>query len=127
MNFIKYTNDGKAVIQPAALILSNLHNEDTLEMHTLENAIVLLKEQMTPLEKGATMIALMRLVNSLTADLMCGFDEDEDADDEDGEDFCSDAIPIPTEAFEDAGLFGKNLRIQVIDGAVIVTEDVDDD
>lgn len=130
MNFIKYTNDGKAVIQPAALILSNLHNEDTLEMHTLENAIVLLKKQMTPLEKGATMIALMRLVNSLTADLMCGFDEDEDADEEagaDDEDFCPDAIPIPTEAFEDAGLFGKNLRIQVIDGAVIVTEDVDDD
>ena len=44
MTFIKYTHDGKAVIQPAALTLSNLDNEDTLEMHTLDNAIVLLKE-----------------------------------------------------------------------------------
>ena len=36
MTFIKYTHDGKAVIQPAALTLSNLDNEDTLEMHTLD-------------------------------------------------------------------------------------------
>ena len=43
MTFIKYTNDGKAVIQPAALTLSGLEQEETLEMHTLENAIVLLK------------------------------------------------------------------------------------
>ena len=46
MIFIKYTNDGKAVIQPAALTLSGLEQEETLEMHTLENAIVLLKQEM---------------------------------------------------------------------------------
>ena len=45
MTFIKYTNDGKAVIQPAALTLSGLEQEETLEMHTLENAIVLLKQE----------------------------------------------------------------------------------
>lgn len=80
MTFIKYTHDGKAVIQPAALTLSNLDNEDTLEMHTLEKAIVLLKEKMTPVEKVETACGLMRLINSLSADLMCGFDECIDED-----------------------------------------------
>ena len=46
MTFIKYTNDGKAVIQPAALTLSGLDREETLEIHTLEIAIVLLKPDM---------------------------------------------------------------------------------
>ena len=55
MTFIKYTNDGKAVIQPAALTLSGLEQEETLEMHTLENAIVLLKQEMEPVEKAAAM------------------------------------------------------------------------
>ena len=31
MTFIKYTNDGKAVIQPAALVLSGLDEEKKLE------------------------------------------------------------------------------------------------
>ena len=65
MTFIKYTNDGKAVIQPAALTLSGLEQEETLEMHTLENAIVLLKPDMEPVEKAAAMMTLMRLTNSL--------------------------------------------------------------
>ena len=56
MTFIKYTNDGKAVIQPAALTLSGLEQEETLEMHTLENAIVLLKPDMEPVEKAAAMM-----------------------------------------------------------------------
>lgn len=36
MTFIKYTSDGKAVIQPAALTLSGLDREETLELHTLK-------------------------------------------------------------------------------------------
>ena len=68
MTFIKYTNDGKAVIQPAALTLSGLEQEETLEMHTLENAIVLLKQEMEPVEKAAAMMALMRLAHSLWED-----------------------------------------------------------
>ena len=75
MTFIKYTNDGKAVIQPAALILSGLENEDALEMQTLDNVLVLHKEKMPPVEKMKTVISLMRLVNSLTSDTMCGFAE----------------------------------------------------
>ena len=77
MTFIKYTNDGKAVIQPAALTLSGLEQEETLEMHTLENAIVLLKQEMEPVEKAAAMMALIRLVNSLWADMMAGWKEQE--------------------------------------------------
>ena len=75
MTFIKYTNDGKAVIQPAALTLSGLEQEETLEMHTLENAIVLLKPDMEPVEKAAAMMALMRLANSLWADMLAGLGE----------------------------------------------------
>lgn len=36
-------------------------------------------------------------------------------------------IPVPLEAFGDAGLLGKDLHIQIIDGAVVITEDTDDD
>ena len=132
MTFIKYTNDGKAVIQPAALILSGLENEDALEMQTLDNVLVLLKEKMPPVEKMKTVISLMRLVNSLTTDTMCGFAEhiDEECDDECDEDFDEDGddnIPIPAEAFEDAGILGEILHIHVIDGAVLITALEDDD
>ena len=125
MTFIKYTNDGKAVIQPAALILSGLENEVALEMQTLDNVLVLHKEKMPPVEKMKTVISLMRLVNSLTSDMMCGFAEriDEECDDECDEDFDDeeDNIPIPAEAFEDAGILGKILHVQVSDGAVLIT------
>lgn len=125
MTFIKYTNDGKAVIQPAALVLSNLDNENALEMHTLDNAIVLLKENMTPLEKFFAVESLIRLVESLAVELEGDTDNDaaDDDDEADDEDFCDDTIPIPVEAFEDAGIWGKDLHVQVIDGAVIITAD----
>ena len=128
MTFIKYTNDGKAVIQPAALILSGLESEVALEMQTLDNVLVLHKEKMPPVEKMKTVISLMRLVNSLTSDTMCGFEEhiDEECDDECDDDFDDDFdeddnIPIPAEAFEDAGILGKILHVQVSDGAVLIT------
>ena len=125
MTFIKYTNDGKAVIQPAALTLSNLDKEDALEMHTLNNAIVLLKENMTPMEKFFAFESLIRLMESLAVELEGDTDNDatDDDDEADDEDFCDDTIPIPVEAFEDAGIWGKDLHVQVIDGAVIITAD----
>ena len=130
MTFIKYTNDGKAVIQPAALILSGLENEDALEMQTLDNVLVLHKEKMPPVEKMKTVISLMRLVNSLTSDMMCGFAEhiDEECEEECDDDFDEDDnIPIPAEAFEDAGILGKILHVQVSDGAVLITAAEEDD
>lgn len=69
MTFIKYTSDGKAVIQPAALTLSGLDREETLELHTLENAIVLLKQEMEPAEKAAATTTLLRLAHSLMEDI----------------------------------------------------------
>lgn len=125
MTFINYTNDGKAVIQSAALILSGLEREKTLELHTLENAIVLLKPEMKPVEKAAAMITLMRLVNSLGADMMTGWEGQED-----DEDMCGschgcdeDILPIPAEAFADAGILFDNLRVFSVDGAVLVVSD----
>lgn len=127
MTFIKYTHDGKAVIQPAALTLSNLDNEDMLEMHTLDNAIVLLKENMAPMEKYLAIASLIRLVESLAVELEADEDDgavnDSDEGDDDTGDACDDVIPIPIEAFEDAGIWGKNLHIQVVDGAVVITAD----
>ena len=94
MTFIKYTNDGKAVIQPAALTLSGLEQEETLEMHTLENAIVLLKQEMEPVEKAAAMMALIRLTNSLWADMMAGWEDQEgDADPCGGCSGCGEDMP----------------------------------
>ena len=125
MTFINYTNDGKAVIQSAALILSGLEREETLELHTLENAIVLLKPEMKPVEKAAAMMTLMRLVNSLGADMMTGW-EGQEGD----EDMCGschgcdeDMLPIPAEAFADAGILFDNLRVFSVDGAVLVVSD----
>lgn len=122
MTFINYTNDGKAVIQSAALILSGLEREETLELHTLENAIVLLKPEMKPVEKAAAMITLMRLVNSLGADMMTGWKgQEEDEDVCDGCHGCAeDTLPIPAEAFADAGIVFDNLRVFSVDGAVLV-------
>ena len=128
MTFIKYTHDGKAVIQPAALTLSNLDNEDTLEMHTLDNAIVLLKENMTSVEKYLTFKALGRLVDSLSLELVNAMEEEGGLDDdEDVEECCGDMLPIPAEAFEAAGIWGKDLHIAAIDGAVVITADEEND
>ena len=116
MTFIKYTNDGKAVIQPAALTLSGLEQEETLEMHTLENAIVLLKPEMMPVEKAALMMTLMRLVNSLT---MTTVDEPEANDGESD----SDVIGVPIEAFADAGILQDDLQVFSMEGAVVIVSE----
>ena len=125
MTFIKYTNDGKAVIQPAALTLSGLEQEETLEMHTLENAIVLLKPDMEPVEKAAAMMTVMRLAHSLWEDMLADWEDQED--DEDMCDGChgcdEDMLPIPAEAFEDADILYDNLRVISVDGAVLVVSD----
>lgn len=125
MTFIKYTNDGKAVIQPAALTLSGLDREETLEMHTLENAIVLLKPDMEPVEKAAAMMTVMRLAHSLWEDMLADWEDQED--DEDMCDGChgcdEDMLPIPAEAFEDADILYDNLRVISVDGAVLVVPD----
>lgn len=125
MTFIKYTNDGKAVIQPAALTLSGLDREETLEMHTLENAIVLLKPDMEPVEKAAAMMTVMRLAHSLWEDMLAGWEDQED--DEDMCDGChgcdEDMLPIPAEAFADADILYDNLRVISVNGAVLVVSD----
>ena len=125
MTFIKYTNDGKAVIQPAALTLSGLDREETLELHTLENAIVLLKPDMEPVEKAAAMMTVMRLAHSLWEDMLAAWENQED--DEDMCDGChgcdEDMLPIPAEAFEDADILYDNLRVISVDGAVLVVSD----
>src|SRR5699024_5312251 len=117
--FINYTNDGKAVIQSAALILSGLEQEETLELHTLENAIVLLKPEMKPVEKAAAMMTLMRLTNSLWADMMAAWESQEKDEEKcEGCHGCDeDMLPIPAEAFSDAGILFDNLRVLSVDGA----------
>lgn len=125
MTFIKYTNDGKAVIQPAALTLSGLDREKTLEMHTLENAIVLLKPDMEPVEKAAAMMTVMRLAHSLWEDMLADWEDQKD--DEDMCDGChgcdEDMLPIPAQAFADADILYDNLRVISVGGAVLVVSD----
>ena len=127
MKFINYTNDGRVVVQYAALILSKLDETDTLELHTMDNAIILLKKDMTLVETRDVLQGMVRLARSMTLDALCNSDAedktplvDESVDDE-YEDTIT--IPVPLEAFGDAGLLGKDLHIQVIDGAVVITED----
>ena len=132
MKFISYTNDGRVAIQHAALILSKLDEADTLELHTMDNAIILLKKDMTRAETRDVLQGMVRLARSMTLDALCNSDAedktplvDESFDDDEYEDTIT--IPVPLEAFGDAGLLGKDLHIQVIDGAVVITEDTDDE
>ena len=132
MKFISYTNDGRVAIQHAALILSKLDEADALELHTMDNAIILLKKDMTLVETRDVLQGMVRLARSMTLDALCNSDTedktplvDESFDDDEYEDTIT--IPVPLEAFGDAGLLGKNLHIQVIDGAVVITEDTDDE
>lgn len=136
MKFINYTNGGRVVVQHAALILSKLDETDTLELHTMDNAIILLKKDMTLVETRDVLQGMVRLARSMTLDALCNSDAedktplvDESVDDEYVDDEYEDTItiPVPLEAFGDAGLLGKDLHIQVIDGAVVITEDTDDD
>ena len=113
MTFAKYTDDGKVIIQPAALILSSLEDEEMLEMHTLTHAIVLLKEDMAVQEKADVAGELIRLSNSLMTEAITQL-EDQPAE---------GTIRIPLEAFEDAGIDGDNLRILVDDGLLIFARD----
>lgn len=129
MEFITYTHDGKAVISPAALTLSKLEREDMLELHALDGAIVLTGKHQTAVETAEVMSALMRLVSSMSVDLMCSFDGDEgsicDGDCGNCCEGCADTIPVPTEAFADAGLLGKHLCTQVIGNTVVISEDTE--
>ena len=136
MKFINYTNGGRGVVQHAALILSKLDETDTLELHTMDNAIILLKKDMTLVETRDVLQGMVRLARSMTLDALCNSDAedktplvDESVDDEYVDDEYEDTItiPVPLEAFGDAGLLGKDLHIQVIDGAVVITEDTDDE
>ena len=89
MKFINYTNDGRVVIQHAALILSKLDETDTLELHTMDNAIILLKKDMTLVETRDVLQGMVRLARSMTLDALCNSDAedktplvDESVDDE---------------------------------------------
>lgn len=70
MTFVKYTNDGKVIIQDAALFLSGLDNEEMLEMYLRENAIVLMKLDMPYMEKLLTLRDLTHLIGEMTLGLM---------------------------------------------------------
>lgn len=89
MKFINYTNDGRVVVQHAALILSKLDETDTLELHTMDNAIILLKKGMTLVETRDVLQGMVRLARSMTLDALCNSDAedktplvDESVDDE---------------------------------------------
>ena len=91
MKFINYTNDGRVVVQHAALILSKLDETDTLELHTMDNAIILLKKDMTLVETRDVLQGMVRLARSMTLDALCNSDAedktplvDESVDDESG-------------------------------------------
>ena len=88
MKFINYTNDGRVVIQHAALILSKLDETDTLELHTMDNAIILLKKDMTLVETRDVLQDMVRLARSMTLDALCNSDAE-------------DKTPLVDESFDD--------------------------
>ena len=79
MNFVKYNRKNHIEIQPAALVLSNLENSPQMELHTLDHALVLLKDDMTEAEQLDSMTALIKLVNSMMADIISKRKEEDPA------------------------------------------------
>lgn len=114
MTFVKYSSDGKIIIQPAALILSSLEREEQLEMHTLDSALVLLKSNMEIQEKFSVMAELVKLINSMLAEAITQLDEAPDD---------LHSIRIPIDAFEDAGIDEGDLQVLADDGIVILVQD----
>lgn len=114
MTFVKYSSDGKIIIQPAALILCSLEREEQLEMHTLDSALVLLKSNMEIQEKFSVMAELVKLVTSMLAEAITQLDEAPDD---------LHSIRIPIEAFEDAGIDEGDLQVLADDGIVILVQD----
>ena len=77
------------------------------------------------MEKATAMMALIRLVNSLWADMLARWEDQEgDADPCGGCSGCDEEmLPIPAEAFADADILYDNLRVVSVDGAVLVVSD----
>ena len=69
MNFVKYNEKNHIEIQPAALVLSDLDQADRLEMHTLDGALVLLKDDVDEIEQVHAIMALSKLTHAMMQDL----------------------------------------------------------
>ena len=78
MNFVKYNKKNHIEIQPAALALSGLEHSPQMEMHTLDYALVLLKDNMSEAEQIIAMSSLVKLVNSMMTDFVSKLCEEED-------------------------------------------------
>lgn len=74
MKFVKTPGAAGIMITKAAMSLSGLGSEEKLELHTLENAAVLLKRNMTAMELLHAVKALDSLAGELLAELAgaCG-------------------------------------------------------
>ena len=84
-----------------------------------------LDEEMEPAEKAAATTTLLRLAHSLMEDMLADWEAQEDDGDMcDGCHGCDeDMLPIPAEAFADAGILYDNLCVFSVDGAVLVVSD----
>ena len=80
---------------------------------------------MEPVEKAATMMTVMRLAHSLMEDMLADWEDQEDDGDmcDDCHGCDEDMLPIPAEAFADAGILHDNLCVFSVDGAVLVVSD----
>lgn len=80
---------------------------------------------MEPAEKAAATTTLLRLAHSLMEDMLADWEAQEDDGDMcDGCHGCDeDMLPIPAEAFADAGILYDNLCVFSVDGAVLVVSD----
>lgn len=81
MNFVKYNEKNHIEIQSAALVLSGLDQTDRLEMHTLDGALVLLKDNMDEIEQVHAIMALSKLTHAMMQDMSTRHHEDEPKED----------------------------------------------
>ena len=71
MKFLKRTGTAGVTIPKAALTLSGLDNAEKLELHTLDGAAVLLKQEMTAMGLLSVIASLDRLSCELLTTLAC--------------------------------------------------------
>ena len=101
MTYVKRAKSGGVEITSAALTLSGLEEQEFLEVHTLNGAVVLFSADAERHELAGIVNELVRLAEAIITDVL----DEEEAEQE------LDTVPFPKAILENAGLNGNEYHV----------------